>query len=257
MPCESRKSIYNSDDLLPLLRTTTVKGVVAVKILIVDEHAVVRAGTRMILQETGNEFTCDEAPGCCEALLMVQSNNYDMVLLGLTLSGHGGFDVLARIKQLKPNLPIVVVNMHSEEQYAVKAYSLGADGYIGAENTPEDLVVAIKKVVRGGKYISEHLMEEVLTGLCIRNSPEQPSSNTKPLSKREKQVAELLVSGATNKEIAWQLSLSIKTVSTYKTRILDKLSLKSLAELVKYQLSLEGGNTPAASAGAPSRHRSD
>lgn len=227
------------------------------KILIVDDHAVVRAGTRLLLQETGNDFVCDEASGCCDALLKVRANNYDVMLLGLSLPELSGFETLGRIKREKPGLPIVVVSMHNDKQYAVKTYALEADGYVDEKNTPGDLAFAIEKVVQGGKFISEHLMDEVLAGLHTRIAAEQASSKMKQLSKREEQVAELLVSGATNKEIAWRLSLSIKTVSTYKTRILGKLHLKNLVELVKYRLSQRYSDIPAASRAAAARQRSD
>jgi two-component system invasion response regulator UvrY len=227
-----------------------------VKILIVDDHAVIRAGTRLLLRETGNDYVCDEASGCCEALLKVQANEYDVMLLGLSLPDLCGFETLDRFKSKHPNLPVIVVSIHTDKQLAVKAYALEADGYIDVVNKPEDLVLAIEKVAQGGKFICEHLVEGVLAGLHNRKSAGQASTTIRQLSKREEQIAELLVSGATNKEIAWRLSLSIKTVSTFKMRILGKLHLKNLVELVKYRSSPSCSEIPAESRAAPSRHRS-
>lgn len=226
------------------------------KILIVDDHQVVRAGTRFLLQESGNDFDCDEASDCCEALLKVRANDYDVMLLGLSLPELAGFETLYRLKREKPGIPVVVISMHSDQQYAVKSYALEAEGYIDEDNSIEDLIFAIEKVVQGGIFISDHLMGKVLTGLLSGKAAEQVSSNMKQLSKREEQVVQLLVSGATNKEIAWHLSLSIKTISTYKMRILEKLNLKNLVELVKYQLSHARSDFPVESHGAPFQHRS-
>ncbi|MBI2353755.1 MAG: response regulator transcription factor [Deltaproteobacteria bacterium] len=218
------------------------------KILIVDDHAVVRAGTRLLLRGIGDEALFDEAGGGREALRKVRDNDYDVVLLDLTLPDMSGYEVLEGIKREKPSLPVVVVSLHGEKQYVLRAYSLGADGYVSKDDAPSDFIRAMKRVVRGGKYVSEHLMDEVVSGLSIGNIAERALPNTKALSRREKQVAGMLASGATNKEAAWQLSISVKTVSTYKARILNKLNLKNLAELVRYVLAdnnpnqVEGGN---------------
>lgn len=226
------------------------------KILIVDDHLVVRAGTRFLLQKSGNNFDCDEASDCGEALLKVQVSDYDVMLLGLSLPELAGFETLYRLKREKPGIPVVVVSIHSDQQYAVNSYALGAEGYIDEENTTEDLIFAIEKVVQGGIFISEHLLGKVLAGLQSGKATGQVSSKMKQLSKREEQVAQLLVSGASNKEIAWRLSLSIKTISTYKMRILDKLKLKNMVELVKYQMSHSRNDFPVASHGAPFLHQS-
>lgn len=217
------------------------------KILIVDDHAVVRAGTRLLLREFGDEALFDEAGGGREALRKVRDNDYDVVLLDLTLSDICGYEVLEGIKREKPRLPVVVVSLHEEKQYVLRAYSLGADGYVSKEDAPSDLIRAMKKVAQGGKYISEHLMDAVVSGLSIGNTAERALPNTKTLSRREKQIAEMLASGATNKEAAWNLSISVKTVSTYKARVLNKLNLKNLAELVRYTLA---ANNPIKGEGA-------
>jgi len=207
------------------------------KILIVDEHVVTRAGTHLLLQELDGDVYCDEAGSGGEALQKIRDNDYHVVLLDLTLPDISGFAVLNHIKRDNPHLPVVVVSMHTEQQYAVKAYSLGADCYISKKCDPSELIYSIEKVALGKKFVSENLLEEVLSGLQAgflsgKNVPE-----AKALSEREQQVSEMLVSGATNKEIAWKLSLNVKTVSTYKMRILKKLNITSLAGLIKYKLA--------------------
>jgi two-component system invasion response regulator UvrY len=213
-----------------------------VKILIVDEHAVMRAGICLLLEGIGNKIVCEEAADGREALRKVSNNDYDAVLLDLSLPDINGLEVLDGIKRSKPNLPVVILSVHDEEQYAVKAYSLGADGYISKEDAPSILVHALEKVAQGGKYISEHLMDAVLTGLQNIKTKEQTPSKIKALSRRERQIAEMLVAGVSNKEIAWQLSISVKTISTYKTRILNKLNLNNLAELVVYVVAAINSN---------------
>lgn len=207
------------------------------RILIVDKNAVVRAGINLILNEIGEWIIFDNAEGVNDALQMVHKNDYDVVLLGLSLPGLEGFGILEEIRRDKPCLPVVVVGMHADEQLAVKAYVLGADAFVEADNAAVDLIKAIEKVVKGRKFVSENIMEAVVIELRSISSINLVSPCLKQLSEREKQVAELLATGVTNKEIAWQLSINVKTVSTYKARILSKLNLKNLAELVKYQLS--------------------
>jgi two-component system invasion response regulator UvrY len=207
------------------------------KILIVDDHALVRAGTRLILQGICDDALFDDAEKGNEALQKVRERDYDVVILDLALGDISGFEVLAGIRREKPRLPVIVVSMHLEEAYAVKAYAWGADGFIGKRSAPAELIHAVKKVVSGGTYISEQLMGAVIAGLRHDSPMEVIPPKAKSLSKREGEVAELLVSGASNKEIAWHLSLSVKTVSTYKLRILGKLNLKNLAELVKYAVA--------------------
>jgi two-component system, NarL family, invasion response regulator UvrY len=206
------------------------------KILLVDDHALVRAGIRLILQGLAAGVSFDDADEGGEALLKVRGNDYDLVILDLSLPDISGFQVLAGIKREKPTTPVIIVSMHREEQYAVKAYAEGADGFVSKGSTPAELVHAVEKVMAGGKFISEQLMDAVVEGLRYANPMDGQQQKPRVLSKREQEVAHLLVAGSSNKEIAWQMSLSTKTVSTYKTRILNKLGLKCLAELVRYSL---------------------
>ena len=207
------------------------------KILIVDRNAVVRAGMRLILKDFGEMIVFDDASGICDARQAIQKNECEVALIGLSLPDLEGFKILEMIRRDRPSLPVILVGMHADEQLAVKAYVLGADGFVEADRAEDDLIRAIERVVKGGKYASEKIMEAVVVRLRGISGNKQASPCLKQLSGRERQIAELLVSGVTNKEIAWKLAINVKTVSTHKTRILSKLNLKNLAELVKYQLS--------------------
>jgi two-component system invasion response regulator UvrY len=207
------------------------------RILIIDKNSIVRAGMNLLLKEIGGRIFFDDAAGLSDSLKMIQNNEYDVVLVGLSLPDLEGFEILGEIRRNKPSQRTIVVGMHTDERLAVKAYMLGADGFVEVANTADDLIKAIKKVVSGGRFASERVMEAVLGELQSITANNQDPHRLKQLSGREKQIASLLATGVTNKEIAWQLAINVKTVSTYKTRILTKLNLKNLAELVKYQLS--------------------
>lgn len=207
------------------------------RILIIDKNSIVRAGMNLMLKEIGGRIFFDEAEGVADSLAMIRNNGYDVVLIGLSLPGLEGLEILSEIRRNNPSQRTIVVGMHTDERLAVKAYVLGADGFVEVDNAADDLIQAIKKVVNGGKFASERIMEAVLGELQSITAQNQDQHRMKQLSGREKQIAKLLATGVTNKEIAWQLEINVKTVSTYKTRILTKLNLKNLAELVKYQLS--------------------
>lgn len=207
------------------------------KILVVDRNAVVRAGINLILKEAGEMIDFDNAEAIGDALLMVQAKEFDAVLIGLSLPNFEGFGILEELRRHKPSLPMVVVGMHADEQLAVKAYVMGADGFVEADKAADDLIQAISKVVKGRKFVSDKIMEAVVVELRNITVYNRTLTRLKPLSGREKQIAALLTTGATNKEIAWQLAINVKTVSTYKARVLSKLELKNLAELVKYQMA--------------------
>lgn len=207
------------------------------RILIIDKNSIVRAGMNLMLKEIGGRIFFDEAEGVADSLAMIRNNGYDVVLIGLSLPCLEGLEILSEIRRNNPSQRTIVVGMHTDERLAVKAYVLGADGFVEVDNAADDLIQAIKKVVNGGKFASERIMEAVLGELRSITVQNQDQHRMKQLSGREKQIAKLLATGVTNKEIAWQLEINVKTVSTYKTRILTKLNLKNLAELVKYQLS--------------------
>lgn len=204
-------------------------------ILIVDDHAVVRRGLREIILETvSRDAGFDEAASGREALLKTAANNYDLVLLDISMPGRNGLDTLKGIKVEKPDLPVLVLSMYPEEQFAMRSYRAGASGYITKESAPEELQVAVNKILQGRKYISPYCSEMLLSEL--KNEKSAGESPHLSLSNREYHVACLIASGKSLKEIALELILSDKTISTYRSRILAKMNLKTNAELISYAI---------------------
>jgi DNA-binding NarL/FixJ family response regulator len=203
-----------------------------IKVLIADDHPIVRQGLRQILASTTDMEVAGEAVNSQEALDQVRVGGWDVLVLDITMPGRSGFDILKELKYEQPHLPVLVLSIHAEEQLAVRALKAGASGYLTKENAPEELVKAIRKVVSGGRYISPSLAESLAFGLDLAS--DRPRHET--LSDREFQVMQLMASGKTLVEIAEMLSLSAKTVGTYRTRLLEKLNLKSNAELMRYAL---------------------
>lgn len=202
------------------------------KMLLVDDHAVVRRGIIGILEELPQEIGIDEAANGQDALRMAEQNSYDLVLLDISLPGRNGLEVLKHLKSEYPNLPVLILSMHPEEQYAIRSLRAGAAGYLTKESAPEELIDAIGKVLLGGRYISSSLSEMLLAELSDPRQRGKALHET--LSDREYQIACMIASGKTPTEIANELSLSIKTVSTYRTRLLEKMNMKSNAELTTY-----------------------
>ena len=200
------------------------------RILIVDDHPIVRQGLRQTLADAAQIGEIVEAATPQEALDLVGQREWDAVILDIGLPGRGGLDVLKDIKREVPGLPVLILSMHSEDQYAVRALRAGAAGYLTKEAAPKNLVDAIRRVVAGGRYISPELAERLATELTLdRDRPLHAS-----LSDREFDVLRAIASGQTVGEIADRLSLSVKTVSTYRTRILEKMRLKNNAEMMHY-----------------------
>ena len=200
------------------------------RILIADDHPVFRRGLRQIIEGTPDMVVAAEAADGREALLKAETGDYDLVLLDIAMPLRNGLDVLSQLKRQRPTLPILMLSMHPEEQYAVRALRAGASGYLTKESAPEELVVAIRKVSTGGKYVSASLAEH-LASLVQEKGDSLPHET---LSGREYQIMCLIASGKTVSEAAGELSLSVKTVSTYRARILEKLRLKNTAELIRY-----------------------
>lgn len=204
-------------------------------ILIVDDHAIVRRGLREIILETVSMDTgFDEASSGREALQKTTGNAYDLVLLDISMPGRNGLDTLKDIKALKPDLPVLVMSMYPEEQFAMRSYRAGASGYITKESAPEELQVAVNKILHGRKYISSYCSEILLSEL--KNEKATSESPHLILSNREYHVACLIASGKSLKDIALELVLSDKTISTYRSRILNKMNLKTNAELINYAI---------------------
>ncbi len=200
------------------------------RILVADDHPIVRRGLRQIIAETSDMVVADEASDGWEVLSKVRATQYDVVLLDISMPGMHGLDIIRQLKDERPTLPVLILSIHPEEQYAVRAFRAGASGYLTKESAPDELVAAIRKVSMGGKYVSSSLAERLASDL--ENVHEQLPHKT--LSDREYQVMCMIASGKTVTKIAEELSLSVKTISTYRSRILDKMKMKSNAELTYY-----------------------
>jgi DNA-binding NarL/FixJ family response regulator len=203
-----------------------------IKVCVIDDHAVVREGLKRIIEESPGMAVTAETGDGHEAVKVIQKEPCDVVLLDLSLPNRNGMDVLKQIHTESPRLPVLVLSMHSEDQYAVRVLRAGAAGYLTKESAPAKLVQAIRKVVRGGKYVSSTLAERLVYDLNF-DSTKAPHQI---LSDREYQVLCMIASGKTVTMIAVELSLSVKTVSTYRVRILEKLNMKNNAELTRYAI---------------------
>ena len=204
-----------------------------IRTLIADDHAVVRQGLRQILQDTTDMQVTGEAASGPETMDRVRDDSYDVVVLDITMPGRSGFDVLKELRVERPGLPVLVLSMHPEEQFAVRLLKAGAAGYLNKESAPEELVKAIRKVVAGGRYVSPTLAEKL--AFEIDAGSDRLAHET--LSDREFQVMRMMASGKTVKEIAAELALSVKTISTYRARILTKMNLHTNAELIHYAIT--------------------
>jgi DNA-binding NarL/FixJ family response regulator len=202
------------------------------RILIADDHPVFRQGLRQILSDVSDMVVTDEVSDGLEVLGRVRAGCCDVILLDISLPGRNGIDILKQLKKERPKLPVLMLTMHPEEQYAIRALKAGASGYLTKESTPDELITAIRKVSAGGKYVSSSLAETLAYELG-RMDEKAPHET---LSDREYQIMLLIASGKTVTEIAETLSLSIKTVSTYRSRILEKMRMKNSAELTYYAI---------------------
>jgi two-component system invasion response regulator UvrY len=203
-----------------------------IRVLIGDDHAIIRSGLKQILSEEKNSFFYGEAENGQSVLDKIQKEKWDIVVLDISMPGLSGIETLKEIKKLKPKLPVLVLTVHSEDQFALRSIKSGAAGYLKKDAAPDELITAIHKIVNGGKYINEQLAK--LLADDFERDTDKPIHEI--LSDREYEVMLLIASGKTAKQIADELSLSIKTVSTYRTRLLDKMGLKSNAELTRYAI---------------------
>lgn len=203
-----------------------------IKILIADDHAIVRKGLRNIVDDDGQMQVVGEAKSGAELLNLVREISADVVILDISMPGRNGLETLKDIKRERPSLPVIILSIHPEDQYAVRALKAGAAGYMTKESAPEELVEAIKKACRGGRYISPQVAELLAEYVETNVTGEAHKS----LSDREFEVFLMLASGKTVSQIAVDLNLSVKTVSTYRTRILEKMRMETNAELTRYAL---------------------
>ena len=200
------------------------------RILIVDDHEVVRDGLKKLLNDQPTKAAVGEASSASEALRLVREKEWDLVVLDLSLGSRSGLEVLKELKEIRPKLPVLILSMHSEEQYARRAFRAGAAGYITKDSSGAELTKAMDKVMRGGRYVSPELAEKLIIGF-EEDTPLVPHER---LSDREFEVMRLIASGKTVSEIADLLSLSDSTISTYRARILEKTGMKINAELTHY-----------------------
>lgn len=202
------------------------------KVLIVDDHAVVRQGLRQILTEIPELSVVAEAENGQDALNKVRAEPWDVLVLDMSMPGRGGLDILKDVRRERPETRVLVLSMHPEDQFAVRMLRAGASGYVTKETAPDQLVAAVRKVLTGGRYISPSLAEKL--AFDVDRDSDRPLHEK--LSDREFQVLRRLAMGKTVQEIAAELMLSPKTISTYRARVLEKLELKSNAELIHYAI---------------------
>ena len=204
------------------------------RVLVVDDHALVRKGLVSILalQEDGSQVACDEASGGDEALVLLEQNQYDLAILDISMPGLGGLELLARIHESLPTLPVLMLSMFPEEQFALRSFKLGASGYLTKKEAADELLFAVKQIFEGKRYLSQNLSS------CLINQALETGDSGRPshaaLSNREFQILRSLATGKSLKVVAIDLELSIKTVSTYKARLFAKLGFHSDADLIGY-----------------------
>ena len=203
-----------------------------IKILIADDHPIVRQGFKQVLSETADLVVADEAGNGQEVLALVARKEYDVILLDISMPGKNGLEVLKELRITNTKIPVLILSIYPEEQYAIRALKAGASGYLTKASAPEELISAIRKVSRGGKYISSSLAEKIAYELD--GDAEKAPHDT--LSDREYQILLMIASGKTVSDIADEMCLSVKTVSTYRSRILDKMKMKNNAEMTTYAI---------------------
>lgn len=205
-----------------------------IKVLITDDHPVVRQGIKMILEsDPARSFgPIDEASSGQEMMNKLVTSGYDIIVLDISMPGRSGLDMLGDIKKGWPEISVVILSMHPEEQYAIKALKLGASAYLTKTSATEELISCLLKVREGGRYITRSLAEKI--SMAVLDETEKPV--TEKLSARELEVVTLLASGKTISAIAGELSLSPKTISTYRERILEKLKLKTTSDIIRFAL---------------------
>ena len=203
-----------------------------IRVFVVDDHSIFREGVRQILEETPDIRVAGEASNGRDALDQVVAEAWDVLLMDLSMPEGGGLEALQQIRSVRPDLPVLILSMYPEAQYAVRVLKAGAAGYLNKDAAPDELVDAVRKVAAGRKYVNPEVAEHLVTRL----GPDPPGLPHEALSDREFQVLRLIASGKTVTDIGLELALSVKTVSTYRSRILDKMGMSSNAELTRYAL---------------------
>lgn len=199
--------------------------------LCVDDHAIFRQGVKQILAQYDRQMKIGEAATADAALQLVREYRWDVVILDLSLPDRSGFQLLGDLKREQPDLPVIVLSMHAEDEYAVRALRIGASGYLTKESAPEELIAALQKVTRGGRYMTPALAEKIAFSYASPAAAEKPHHT---LSEREMEILQLIGAGKSLKEIAAMLSLSVKSVGTYRARVLEKMTMSTNADLIRY-----------------------
>ena len=204
-----------------------------IKVLLADDHSIVRAGLRRIVEESEDMTVVGEAADGREAIRMVRAEPPDVAVVDISMPQMDGLEVISRLTSEFPDLPIIILTMHDEEQYVVRAIEAGAMGYLTKQSAPEQLVVAIRKVHAGARFLSESASETLALRVAMGKRAQSPLDS---LSTRELQVLRKLALGHTNREIASAYNISIKTVDTYRFRLLKKLHLRNNAEISRFAI---------------------
>jgi len=204
----------------------------ALQFLVVDDHSIIRNGLRQILADAFAEAAVIEAGDAKQALEYVTRNHVDVVLLDISMPGQSGLEVLKQIKEHQPDAKVLILTMHPEDQYAVRVLKAGASGYLTKDTASDEVVNAVRKILAGGKYVSARLAENLASNL---HASAQKTLHDR-LSDREYQILRMIGVGKSVKEIAYDLSLSIKTISTYRARVLTKLKFKGNADVIRYAM---------------------
>jgi DNA-binding NarL/FixJ family response regulator len=203
-----------------------------IKILIADDHAVVRQGLTQILAQIPEVIVAGESTTGDQTLKKMRSEPFDLVIMDISMPGRSGLELLRSVKEEFSQVPVLVLSMHPEDQYAVRMHKAGASGYLTKESAPDELVKAVRKIMSGGRYVSPTLAE--ILASQMQTSFDHPTHEN--LSDREFQVMQMIAQGRTVKEIGEELALSVKTISTYRARALEKLDLHTNAQLIHYAI---------------------
>ena len=201
-----------------------------IRVLTVDDHAIVRNGVKILFDGRPETATFGEASNAQEAIALVREQDWDVVVMDITLGDRSGIEIMKELKAIRPKLPVLILSMHSEAQFARRAFKAGAAGYITKDSLPDELATAINKVAHGGKYVSPTLAERLVMSID-RGMDKEPHEE---LSDREFEIMCLIASGKTVSEIAELLSRSVKTISTYRARILEKMEMRTNAQITHY-----------------------
>ena len=203
-----------------------------ITVLIADDHGLIREGLKKVLREASDMEVAGEAQDVPDLLEHLQKKPVSVLVLDISLPGRSGMDALQEIKEKHPNMPVLILSVHPEELFAIRALKAGAAGYITKDSAPQELIQAIRKVVDGGKYVSPSLAEKLATE--VKKPSDVPLHET--LSNREYQILRLIATGKPPREIANELMISVNTVNTYRTRMLEKMNMKTDAEIIRYAI---------------------